>query len=137
LVVSELLFRGYNASIMPVDEGIDITAIKGDKLFNIQAKTSNKNKFNKHVITIRVSSFERHESQNTYYIFVLRENTTNFLILPYHLIKKNIDEFNISKTNNKSRLSYKVKIMVDKDKFYLGTKNEDISYYNNNWNLIK
>lgn len=39
-VVSELLFRGYNASIMSVDEGIDITASKGDKFFFIQVKTS-------------------------------------------------------------------------------------------------
>lgn len=28
-VVSELLFRGYNASIMSVDEGLDIVATRG------------------------------------------------------------------------------------------------------------
>lgn len=39
-VVSELLFRGYNASIMSADEGVDITASKGDKFFFIQVKTS-------------------------------------------------------------------------------------------------
>jgi hypothetical protein len=78
LVVSELLFRGYNASIMTVDEGIDITAIKGDKLFNIQAKISKENKFNKHVNTIIISSFESHQSHNTYYIFVLRKHNKLF-----------------------------------------------------------
>jgi len=26
---------------MSVDEGLDVTAVKGEKLFNIQAKTSN------------------------------------------------------------------------------------------------
>ena len=119
LVVSELLFRGYNASIMTVDEGIDITAIKGDKLFNIQAKTSKENKFNKHVITISVSSFQTHQSHNIYYIFVLRGNTTNFLILPYIVIRKNIDESNILETSNKR---YKVQISVDKEGFFLGTK---------------
>ncbi len=40
LVVSELLFKGYNASIMSVDEGLDIVATKGERLYNIQVKTS-------------------------------------------------------------------------------------------------
>ena len=42
-VVSELIFRGYNANIISVDDGIDIVATKNDKLFNIQVKTSNEN----------------------------------------------------------------------------------------------
>lgn len=46
-VVSELLFRGYNASIMNVDEGLDIVATKEGKLYNIQVKTSNKNQFDR------------------------------------------------------------------------------------------
>ena len=36
LVVSELLFRGYNASTMSVDEGLDIVATKDNKLFNFK-----------------------------------------------------------------------------------------------------
>jgi hypothetical protein len=84
---------------MTVDEGIDITAIKGDKLFNIQAKISKENKFNKHVNTISVSSFESHQSHNTYYIFVLRGNITNFLVPPFIVIRKNINECNILETS--------------------------------------
>lgn len=38
LVTSELLFRGYNASIMSVDVGVDISAIKDNKFFGIQVK---------------------------------------------------------------------------------------------------
>ena len=34
-VISELLFYGYNASGMTVDDGIDIIASKGDKFFYI------------------------------------------------------------------------------------------------------
>src|SRR3989339_1094309 len=41
LVCSELLFLGFNASIMSVDVGVDISAIKDDKFFGIQVKTSN------------------------------------------------------------------------------------------------
>jgi hypothetical protein len=57
-VLSELLFRGYNASIMSVDEGLDIVATKNNKLFNIQVKTSNENKFNKYVYDIRKIFFD-------------------------------------------------------------------------------
>ncbi|MBS1666465.1 MAG: winged helix-turn-helix domain-containing protein [Bacteroidetes bacterium] len=46
LVCSELLFRGYNASIMSVDVGMDITATKDNKLFSIQVKTANVNQYN-------------------------------------------------------------------------------------------
>ena len=59
LVVSELLFKGYNASIMSVDEGMDIVATKEDRLYNIQVKTSTENKFNSYIFDIRISSFER------------------------------------------------------------------------------
>ena len=73
LVCSELLFRGYNASIMSVDTGMDITATNGhNKLFSIQVKTANLNKFNTYVFDVRVVSFQREYSGNTFYIFVLR-----------------------------------------------------------------
>lgn len=45
LVCSELLFRGFNASIMSVDVGMDIIATKDHRLFSIQVKTSNLNKY--------------------------------------------------------------------------------------------
>src|SRR3989344_4130368 len=45
LVCSELLFRGFNASIMSVDVGVDISAIKDNKFFGIQVKTARKNSF--------------------------------------------------------------------------------------------
>jgi hypothetical protein len=134
LIVNELLFRGYNASIMSVDEGLDVTATKGEKLFNIQAKTSNENKFNKHVFNISISSFEKHQSNNIYYIFVIRGNLTNFLIFPYHIIQKGIDQSNITETSNRR---YKVEVSINSDKFYLGKNKEDVTYYKNNWGLIK
>src|SRR5690606_27378461 len=36
LVVSELLFRGYNAQKLPVDEGLDVFAVKDNNLYLIQ-----------------------------------------------------------------------------------------------------
>jgi len=59
-VVSELLFRGYNASIMSVDEGLDIVATQGESLYNIQVKTANVKKGGRYEATLSISSFEKH-----------------------------------------------------------------------------
>ena len=69
IVCSKLLFRGFNASIMSVDVGLDIVAIKDKEVFGIQVKTSNLNKFNTYLFDIRKASFERHSSNNIFYIF--------------------------------------------------------------------
>ena len=135
LVVSELLFRGYNASTMSVDEGLDIVATKNERLYNIQVKTSNENKFNKYVSDIRISSFEKYNKNNTFYIFVLKGKETNFLILPYFEIQKNIDQKNILVVNKNTR--YRVNISIRDNKLYLGNLKNDMSYFRNNWDLIK
>lgn len=134
-VVSELLFLEYNASIMSVDEGLDIVATKDKRLFNIQVKTANENKFSKYVSDIRIVSFEKHGSVNTFYIFVLRGKETNFLILPYNEIVKNIQQKNILTVNKDTR--YRTNISIKDGKLYLGKLNNDMSFYLNNWNLIK
>ena len=135
LVVSELLFRGYNSSIMGVDEGMDIVATREERLFNIQVKTANENKFNYYAFDLRISSFEKHNRNNTFYIFVLKGNNTNFLILPYFETQKNIDQSNILKVGKNKR--YRVNIRLRDGKLYLGNKENDMSYFMNNWSLIK
>ena len=135
LVVSELLFRGYNASVMSVDEGLDIVATKDEHLYNIQVKTSTENKFNYYVCDIRISSFEKHNRNNTFYIFVLKSDKTNFLILPYIEIQKNIDQKNILVINKGKK--YRVNIRIREGKLFLGNKENDMSYYMNNWSSIK
>lgn len=135
LVTSELLFRGYNASIMSVDEGIDIVAIKDGRLFNVQVKTSNENKFNTYIFDIRITSFERFNSSNTFYILVLKGKEINYLILPYLEIKKNIDLKNILVINKDTK--YRLNIKIRDNKLYLGNKENESSYFLNKWDLIK
>jgi Holliday junction resolvase len=135
LVVSELLFRGYNASIMGVDEGIDIVAVKNERLYNIQVKTANENKFNSYVFDIRISSLEKNNSNNTFYVFVLKGKEMHFLVLPLFEIEKNINQKNILVINKETR--YRVNIKIRDGKLYLGNKENDMSYFMNNWNLIK
>jgi len=132
IVAGELLFRGFNATILPVDVGIDIMAEKKNKIFNIQVKTSN-SKNSRYNFNIRVSSFEKTYSNYTFYVFVLRENKKyNFIILPYKKISKWIKNKLIKKTTD--RKYYLVPIVERGQKYYL--RNEEISLYLNKWKLM-
>lgn len=136
LVCGELLFRGFNASIMSVDVGMDIIATKNNKLFSIQIKTANLNKFDTYVFDVRKVSFERHDSGNIYYVFVLHgEKGNNFLILPYHEMEKKVHEKAILEVDNGKR--FRVNIKFREDNIYLGTKSHEMNYYLNNWDIIK
>ena len=136
LVCSELLFRGFNASIMSVDVGMDIVAVKENQLFGIQVKTSNLNSFDTYVFDIRKVSFERHSNGNIYYIFVLHgEKKNNFLILPFHEVEKKVHEKAILEVGHGKR--YRVNIKFRDDKVYLGNMDHEMGYFLDNWNLIK
>ena len=135
LVTSELLFRGYNASIMSVDTGIDVAAVKDNKFFGIQVKTSNINNFDVYNFHIRKVSFERHNHGNVFYVFVLRgAQGVKFLILPASEIERKVIEHGIYEVNNKT--GYALSIKVRDGKIFLGG-GHDISYFLNNWDLIK
>ncbi len=136
LVCSELLFRGFNASIMSVDVGMDIVAVKENQLFGIQVKTSNLNSFNTYVFDIRKLSFERHSNGNIFYIFVLHgQNNNKFLILPFHEVEKKVHEKAILEVGHGKR--YRVNIKFREDIVYLGNKEHEMGYFLDNWDLIK
>jgi hypothetical protein len=135
-VAAELLFRGFNASIMSVDTGMDIVATKASKLFNIQVKTSNLNKFATYIFDIRVSSFERHNSGTSFYIFVLRDDARgDYLVVPFFELEKKIHEGAIRTVNEGTR--YRVTIKIRSGHVTMGTRDHDVTYYLNNWNVIK
>lgn len=74
-VLSELLFYGYNASIMTVDDGIDIVASKNNKYFHIQVKTSNSQEgSNKFQFTIKKDKFDQMSSGSIFYVLVMRRS---------------------------------------------------------------
>lgn len=136
LVCSELLFRGYNASIMSVDVGMDLTATKDGKLFSIQVKTANANQFNTYNFDVRKVSFERSHSGNVFYIFVLKgETETNFIILPQYEMEKKVHEKAILDIASYDK--YRVKIDARDGKYYLGNRAHEMSYHVNNWAIIK
>ncbi|MDA8040955.1 MAG: HTH domain-containing protein [Pirellulales bacterium] len=133
-VLSELLLREYNSSIMSVDEGIDIVAIKEEKQYSIQVKTSNARN-GKYIADISVSSYQRHNHSNTFYIFVLMGKKIHFLILPYHELRKNIKEGNVAVIDRGKK--YRCTITISGNIVYLGGKGHDISYHKDDWESIK
>lgn len=136
LVCAELLFRGYNASIMSLDIGMDITATKNNKLHSIQVKTSNLNNYNEYNFNVRKVSFEKDYSGNVFYVFVLKgKNENDFLILPQYEMEKNVHKNNI--TENKKNKSYRVNIKKRGNKIFMGNLLNEMDYFFNNWDIIK
>ena len=136
LVCSELLFRGYNASIMSVDSGMDIIATKNNKLFSIQVKTSNANAYDTYNFDVRKISFEKDYAGNTLYVFILKAKTdTKFLIIPLYEMEKKVSEKAIIYVQSYKK--YRVKIDLREGKIYLGNRQHEMSYFLNNWELIK
>jgi len=136
LVCSEMLFRGFNAGIMSVDVGVDISAIKENKFFGVQVKTARKNSFDTYPFHIRKKSFDRFNQGNIFYILVLRDGSKNsFLILPSNEVEKKIKERAIFTVNNNT--GYALNVKFREGKIYLGNMDYEMSYFLDNWNLIK
>jgi len=139
-VMSELLFRGYNANIMTVDEGIDIIASKGTKFFYIQVKTTHFNNGRISLPSIKKERFEKYSKHDTYYVFVVRyyyEKTSRneFLIFKHTDLERLINTKFID--INRSLLA--INLLIEEDNFFIqrNGEKEDISYYFNNFDLIK
>lgn len=136
LVCAELLFRGYNASIMSVDVGIDIIATKNNKLFSIQVKTANLNTYNYYNFDIRKTSFQKAHSGSVFYLFVLKgKHENNYFILPHVVVEQKVHEKAILEINHGS--TYRVNLKLRDDKIFVGSKNHEMNYYFNNWDIIK
>lgn len=84
-VTAELLYHGFQAANIPVDEGLDILAVKKNKTFYFQVK--HKDLSRNEPIKLTKSSFERSGGGSVYYIFVLlSDEKRDFLIIPFHIV---------------------------------------------------
>lgn len=86
-VMSELLFRKFNVSMMTVDKGIDLVAAnESGKYFHIQVKTSSI-KDGSASFSIKRKSFDANNTSQTIYVFVIRGRDRNdYLIMPNTII---------------------------------------------------
>ncbi|MBQ4802358.1 winged helix-turn-helix domain-containing protein [Aquimarina sp. MMG015] len=136
-VTSELLFRGYNASIMSVDVGMDIIATKNNKLFSLQVKTSNLHSTNSYVFDMRKVSLARDYAGNVFYVFVMIHPDSNksVLILTANKIEELIHMNAIKDIKTHER--FRVVLKIRNDNIFIGTLDNQIDYYWNNWDIIK
>jgi len=135
-VLSELLFFGFNASLMTIDDGIDIVASKKLNYFHIQVKTSNATSAGKYRFTIKQKAFSAKDSATTYYILVLRclENhkyTCDHLVIPSSEIRRLIEKAVIKNSES-------ISLSVEKDKSgkYMLNGIEDMSWSLNRYDTI-
>lgn len=141
LVVAELLFRGYNAQGLPVDEGLDVFAVKEKVLYLIQVKHSDYQKPSESgLIQLTVSSLERNRGVNVFYILVLsRKEPTqrDFLIMPYSKIDELIKVGVIKHDNKAKHISFKILHNTQKDAFIGEYKEKcNVSRYLNAWDVL-
>jgi uncharacterized protein with HEPN domain len=132
-VLSELLFRGYNASKMIVDDGIDVVASRDEKYFHIQVKTANYFADKPFQATISEKAF-RH-STNVFYIIVLRAPMPVGFVNRYAIIPSSDIRRLITQGILKDAVTISLRISIENQKYILnGTV--DISHHVNDWDSI-
>lgn len=134
-VMSELLFWGFNVSLMAVDEGIDVIASRNNKYFHIQVKTTGRrNPQGAFSFGIERKKFERNNAAHTFYILVMRDSSvTRFVVLPSSEISRQDSRGYITGVNTMS-----LKISVDPvTKHYTLNGGESIQLWINGFQFIK
>lgn len=141
LLISELLFRGYNAQTLPVDEGLDVFAVKGNALYLFQVKhTKYKNASESGPVHLTISSFDRNKGHNVFYILVLsrREpSVRSFLILPYTKVDELIRNGVMKQEVGAKQICFKVLHKTNEDA-YIEKLDEvsNVSRYLNAWDVL-
>lgn len=136
-VMSELLFRGYNANIMTVDEGIDIVASKQNVFYYLQVKTTNLSERYTANVNIKRSSFDRGlTSQLRYFVVVRCESgdTRYFKFSEEDIIRYNSQGY-ILMTDELIHIKIKFGIEDHLPYLYHDGKQTEIRYHQNNFNL--
>jgi hypothetical protein len=133
-VMSELLFWGFNPSLMTVDNGIDIVASKNNTYYHLQVKTSSPRADGKFGFTIRTAAFDANHSNSTFYVFVMRDGSSNtFVVIPSShllLLRKH-------GTIKNSETSLSIIIAVeDKGKTFKLNGKENVGLFVNGFGLI-
>jgi Holliday junction resolvase-like predicted endonuclease len=135
-VISELLFNGFNAANMAVDDGIDVVASKKNTFYHIQVKTANERADAKYHFSIKRAAFARKTEANTHYVFVMRRmiskrRVNDFLILPQSVLAL-FDKNGLLK--GKDTLSLNISFQGS-DRFFLNSSQE-VTEYVNNWSTL-
>jgi len=130
-VMAELLFRGFNVSLMSVDKGIDIVASNDhNRYFHIQVKTATLSNGG-YRFTIDRATFSRVHASNTLYVLVLRlKKSCDFIVMPSSQIRTFMD---ISVIGGAQKLSLGIKLEGRK---YILNNKQDITNFANSFGQI-
>ena len=134
-VFSELLFRGFNASIMTVDDGIDVIASKNNRFFHIQVKTAN-DLGNGFGFNIRRSIFEAHRNSLTFYILVCRRIIINRYLCDYVILPSTHLHALILKGLMGEGETYSLRLALNDEGSYILNRSEDVTHHVNKFDLI-
>lgn len=145
-VISELLFREFNANRMMVDKGIDIVATKDNVYRYIQVKTSNVKSDGRVNWQIKQERFDAHVVNQLRYILVARYEE-RFKYKPEPIIRSmffvlssnDIDRGKKEGWINEGLECISIKVRFDTQtgpKFYNEYKEQDAIYFLNNFNLV-
>lgn len=135
-VTAELIYHGFQAGDIPIDEGLDILAWKNNKTYLIQVK--HKNLANNQSVSITKSSYEKTGGGDVYYIFVLLSGKQrNFLIVPFHTI----NDWRENGWLSEEDMAYLLKIKEENGRFKIinkDSKNElDVTRFIDTWDQIR
>lgn len=145
-VISELLFREFNANRMMVDKGIDIVATKDNVYRYIQVKTSNVKSDGRVNWQIKQERFDAHVVNQLRYILVARyeerfkyKNEPVIRSMFFVLSSDDIDRGKKQGWINEGAENLSIKVRFDTQtgapKFY-NDKEADATYYLNNFDRI-
>lgn len=133
-VMSELLFWGYNVSLMSVDSGVDVVACKDNQYFNLQVKTASAQDGGRYLFTIKKSSFDANDKASTFYVFVMRKKLScDFAILPSNYVQTLLMAGEIGANPTMS-----LTITADqKGRRFVLNGNTDLNIFINNFGIVR
>lgn len=135
-VTAELIYHGFQAGDIPIDEGLDILAVKNNKTYYFQVK--HKDLGNNQSVKITKSSFEKNSAGDVYYIFVLlSDDQRRFLIVPYH----RINDWKEDGWLSEEEMAYLLKIKENNGRFKIINKDNnnelDVTRFTDTWDQIR
>lgn len=137
-VMSELMFRGYNANRMMIDDGVDVIAAKDNLYYYVQVKTTTIR--NGRVYTkIGFGSFDKHINTQMRYIVVARykdhgiDRNMFFVFTP-----DDIERLVFNRCISKGEYGYNIKIKfneLNSNPIIYDEREADISWHLNKFDL--
>lgn len=139
-IVSELLYRDFNANLALIDTGVDVIATKNDNTFYFQVKNVSFRNTNNRTIPITKSSFINNQKGNMYYMFVLQEeDKKRVLIVPYQNIHQYIQQEIIQFDEQKRQFNITISIADNTVKINSASSNlqpADVKHMVEDWKVI-